>query len=83
LISTPVQVIEGHFPPPIGKTDVLKAPKHFPVPVMKYTLHDMVLIWEIFGGQDFSSASNTRLLYIIINYVILSVHFILKLLMHI
>ena len=48
-----IQVVEGHFSPPIGKTDVLKAPKHFPVPVMRYVLREMTLIWEVFGGNDF------------------------------
>ena len=38
LISAPIQVVEGHFPPPIGKTDLLKAPKHFPIPVMRYCI---------------------------------------------
>ena len=64
LTSAPVQVVEGHFSPPIGKTDVLKAPKHFPVPVMRYTLREMTLIWEVFGGHDFpksTSSSNSRL----------------------
>lgn len=53
LTGLAIQVVEGHFPPPIGKTDVLKAPKHFPVPVMRYTLREMTLLWEIFGGHDF------------------------------
>jgi len=53
LTGSAIQMVEGHFPPPIGKTDVLKAPKHFPVPVMRYTLREMTLLWEIFGGHDF------------------------------
>lgn len=62
-MSASVQVVDGHFSPPIGKIDVLKAPKNFPVPVMRYVLGEMTLIWEIFGGQDFSkstSSSNAR-----------------------
>jgi len=48
-----VQVVEGHFAPPIGKTDVLRPPKHLPPAVMKYTLREMTLVWEIYGGRDF------------------------------
>lgn len=33
LIQGPVRIIENHFCLPTGKTDLLKPPKHFPVPV--------------------------------------------------
>ncbi|XP_045024451.1 autophagy-related protein 2 homolog A isoform X1 [Daphnia magna] len=59
LMSASVQVVDGHFSPPIGKIDVLKAPKNFPVPVMRYVLGEMTLIWEIFGGQDFSKSTSS------------------------
>ena len=62
-LNTVIQVIENHFSPPFGKADVLKAPKHFPRPIVRYALRDMTLIWDIYGGHDFSSPeqSNNKL----------------------
>lgn len=40
---------------PVGKTDLLKPPKHFPPAVLRYTLCEMTLVWHIYGGNDFQS----------------------------
>lgn len=34
--------------------DVLAAPKSFPTPVTRYTLCDMSIVWQMFGGNDFT-----------------------------
>lgn len=39
----------------MGKTDLLKPPKHFPPAVLRYTLCEMTLVWHIYGGYDFQS----------------------------
>nr|QSV39518.1 autophagy associated protein [Locusta migratoria] len=54
LIQEPVRVIDNHFSVPLGKTDLLKAPKHFPAAVLRYTLREMSVVWHMYGGQDFS-----------------------------
>lgn len=40
---------------PVGKTDLLKPPKHFPAAVLRYTLCEMTLIWHMYGGYDFKT----------------------------
>lgn len=34
---------------------MLQAPKEYPIPVVRYTLREMTLIWHIYGGTDFNS----------------------------
>ncbi|KAH0569025.1 autophagy-related protein 2 homolog B [Cotesia glomerata] len=48
-----IRVVDNHFAVPLGKTDLLKAPKHFPAPVLRYTLCEMTLVWHMYGGKDF------------------------------
>ena len=40
------------------RTDQLQRPKHFPEPVMQYTLKEMTLIWHLYGGRDFGPAKD-------------------------
>ena len=56
LTAEPVVVIDNHFRIPIGKTDMLKAPDHFPCPVYRYTLSEISVMWSMYGGQDFESS---------------------------
>jgi len=56
LTTEPVVVIDNHFRIPIGKTDMLKAPDHFPCPVYRYTLSEISILWSMYGGQDFESS---------------------------
>lgn len=60
LTNDPVRVIENHFSIPLGKTDVLKPPKHFPVPIMRYTLCEMTVVWHMYGGNDFRPLSKEK-----------------------
>ncbi|XP_008558251.1 autophagy-related protein 2 homolog B [Microplitis demolitor] len=50
-----IRVVDNHFAVPLGKTDLLKAPKHFPAPVLRYTLCEMTLVWHMYGGKDFGN----------------------------
>lgn len=54
LTSDPIRVVDNHFGIPIGKTDLLKSPKHYPTPIMRYTLCDMTIVWHMYGGNDFT-----------------------------
>lgn len=51
-----MRIIDNHFSVPVGKTDLLKPPKHFPVAVLRYTLCEMTLVWHMYGGYDFKSS---------------------------
>ncbi|CAH2045147.1 unnamed protein product, partial [Iphiclides podalirius] len=54
----PVYMVDNHFTVPAARTDVLKAPKSFPMPVLRYTLCEMSLTWNMYGGHDFSTAAD-------------------------
>ncbi|XP_021929227.1 autophagy-related protein 2 homolog B-like isoform X2 [Zootermopsis nevadensis] len=56
LTQDPVRVVDNHFSVPLGKTDQLRAPEHFPDAILCYTLCEMTVIWHMYGGQDFGQA---------------------------
>ncbi|XP_050353796.1 autophagy-related protein 2 homolog A [Nymphalis io] len=58
-INGPVYMVDNHFTVPAARSDVLKAPKSFPLPVLRYTLCELSLTWNMFGGSDFRSANDT------------------------
>ena len=33
--------------------DQLQRPKHFPEPVLQYTLKELTIVWHLYGGHDF------------------------------
>lgn len=51
-----MRVVDNHFSVPMGKTDQLLAPDHFPDAVFRYTLCEMTVVWHMYGGQDFGQA---------------------------
>lgn len=53
LTRDTVRVVENHFCMPSEKRDPLKTPKNFPTPVVRYTLCEMSVVWQIYGGNDF------------------------------
>ncbi|KAI4468676.1 autophagy-related 2 isoform a [Holotrichia oblita] len=53
LTDMPLHITDNHFSLPIGKTDMLKPPAHFPIPVYRYTLREMTIVWHMYGGNDF------------------------------
>ncbi|KAE8748880.1 hypothetical protein FOCC_FOCC004474 [Frankliniella occidentalis] len=59
LIPEPIHILENHFAVPHGKADLLKPPKHYPVPVMRYTLREMSVVWHMYGGHDFGVPKGT------------------------
>ncbi|KAI5741739.1 hypothetical protein M8J76_016678 [Diaphorina citri] len=54
LITSPIKLIDNHFSTPLGKTDLLQPPKHFPTPLQRYTLRETTIIWSLYGGSDFA-----------------------------
>ncbi|KAI8424925.1 hypothetical protein MSG28_006837 [Choristoneura fumiferana] len=53
-----VYMFDNHFTIPAARSDVLKAPKSFPLPVLRYTLCEMSVTWNMFGGADFKAAGD-------------------------
>lgn len=49
----PLQLKENYFYQPLGRTDALKSPEHFPVPETRHTLKEMSIHWYMYGGSDF------------------------------
>ncbi|XP_012969474.1 LOW QUALITY PROTEIN: autophagy-related protein 2 homolog A [Mesocricetus auratus] len=49
----PIIVRDGHFSQPLGSTDLLRAPAHFPVPSSRVVLREVSFIWHLYGGRDF------------------------------
>lgn len=49
----PIVVQDGHFSRPLGSTDLLRAPAHFPVPSTRVVLREVSLVWHLYGGRDF------------------------------
>lgn len=50
-------IVQNYFFETLFETmflDVLAAPKSFPTPVTRYTLCDMSIVWQMFGGNDFT-----------------------------
>ncbi|KAF5280262.1 hypothetical protein FQR65_LT03070 [Abscondita terminalis] len=60
LTEDPLKIIDNHFSIPIGKTDLLKPPKHYPTPIMRYTLCEMSVIWHMYGGNDFKPDDDSK-----------------------
>lgn len=58
--AEPIQIVDSHFNPP-GKPDLLKAPDHFPMAVVRYTICEMTVTWQLFGGHDFPKCSDKQL----------------------
>ncbi|XP_075401574.1 autophagy-related protein 2 homolog A isoform X2 [Tenrec ecaudatus] len=53
LLPGPIVVQDGHFSRPLGSTDLLRAPAHFPVPSSRLVLREISLVWHLYGGRDF------------------------------
>lgn len=53
LTTEQVKVTEDHFTIPASKKDLLKTPENFPLPIKTYTLCELNIIWQIYGGNDF------------------------------
>lgn len=54
--TDPIEIKDNHFSQPTGKTDLLKAPDHYPTADYRYTLKELTVVWYMYGGRDFSDA---------------------------
>ncbi|KAM4845899.1 autophagy-related protein 2 homolog A isoform 2-T2 [Thomomys bottae] len=53
LLPGLITLKDGYFSWPLGSTDLLRAPAHFPVPTSRVVLREVSLIWHLYGGRDF------------------------------
>ncbi|GIX76500.1 autophagy-related protein 2 homolog B [Caerostris extrusa] len=53
LTDEEIHIVENHFSVPQTKTDDLKAPTHYPKPLVLFSLREMSLYWDLYGGNDF------------------------------
>uniref|UniRef100_A0A2K6N4D6 Autophagy related 2A n=2 Tax=Rhinopithecus TaxID=542827 RepID=A0A2K6N4D6_RHIBE len=56
----PIVVRDGYFSRPIGSSDLLRAPAHFPVPSTRVVLREVSLVWHLYGGRDFGPHPSHR-----------------------
>lgn len=60
LTDEPIKIIENHFSIPPGKSDVLKAPKHYPNPLFLLKFKELSLVWYLYGGNDFKKKTKSK-----------------------
>lgn len=53
MVDDAIVIRDNYFSLPIKKTDTSKAPLHFPVPVIRYVVKEVSLVWHLYGGKDF------------------------------
>lgn len=56
LIDEQISVVDNHFTVPLGPSDQLCAPSHFPPAVFCCTLKEMSVVWHLYGGRDFGGS---------------------------
>uniref|UniRef100_A0A8C4MTB2 Autophagy related 2B n=1 Tax=Equus asinus TaxID=9793 RepID=A0A8C4MTB2_EQUAS len=59
IVDDAIVIRENYFSVPVKKTDTSKAPLHFPVPVVRYVVKEVSLVWHLYGGKDFGTAPPT------------------------
>ncbi|XP_063804513.1 autophagy-related protein 2 homolog B isoform X1 [Pseudophryne corroboree] len=56
LVHDAILIKENYFISPERKADTSKAPLHFPVPIVRYVVKEVSLVWHLYGGKDFGSS---------------------------
>ncbi|XP_054986425.1 autophagy-related protein 2 homolog B isoform X2 [Sorex araneus] len=55
MVDDAIVIKDNYFSLPVKKTDTSKAPLHFPVPVVRYVVKEVSLVWHLYGGKDFGT----------------------------
>ncbi|KAM4853880.1 autophagy-related protein 2 homolog B [Thomomys bottae] len=55
MVNDAIVIRDNYFSLPIKKTDTSKAPLHFPIPVVRYVVKEVSLVWHLYGGKDFGT----------------------------
>uniref|UniRef100_A0A8D2J6L1 Autophagy related 2B n=1 Tax=Varanus komodoensis TaxID=61221 RepID=A0A8D2J6L1_VARKO len=59
MVDDAILIKENHFSLPVKKADTSKAPLRFPVPLVRYVVKEISLIWHLYGGKDFGNIPPT------------------------
>ncbi|XP_077910302.1 autophagy-related protein 2 homolog B isoform X6 [Halichoerus grypus] len=59
MVDDAIVIRENYFSQPAKKTDTSKAPLHFPIPVVRYVVKEVSLVWHLYGGKDFGTVPPT------------------------
>ncbi|KAK9409459.1 autophagy-related protein 2 B like [Crotalus adamanteus] len=59
MVEDAIIIKENHFSLPVKKAHTSKTPLHFPVPLMRYVVKEISLIWHLYGGKDFGNITPT------------------------
>jgi len=54
-----IEIRENYYSQPLGRTDLLKAPDHYPPAEYRYTLKELTVVWYMYDGRDFGSSPKT------------------------
>ncbi|KAG8561555.1 hypothetical protein GDO81_015389 [Engystomops pustulosus] len=58
LVDDEIVIKDNYFGYPEKKSDTSKAPLHFPVPVVRYVVKEVSLVWHLYGGKDFGNTAS-------------------------
>lgn len=59
MVDDAIVIKDNYFSLPVKKTDGGKAPWRFPLPVTRYVVKEVSLVWHLYGGKDFGAAPPT------------------------
>ncbi|XP_005000545.2 autophagy-related protein 2 homolog B isoform X3 [Cavia porcellus] len=59
MVDDAIVIRENYFSLPVKKTDTSKAPLHFPIPVIRYVIKEVSIVWHLYGGKDFGAVPPT------------------------
>lgn len=59
MVDDTIVIKDNYFSLPVKKTDSSKTPLHFPLPVTRYVVKEVSLVWHLYGGKDFGAGPPT------------------------
>uniref|UniRef100_A0A673ZB42 Autophagy related 2B n=1 Tax=Salmo trutta TaxID=8032 RepID=A0A673ZB42_SALTR len=59
LIPGSIEIKDNHFGQPLDSSDSSRGALNFPVPEVRYLIREISVIWHLYGGKDFGSATFT------------------------
>uniref|UniRef100_A0A8C3G424 Autophagy related 2B n=1 Tax=Cyclopterus lumpus TaxID=8103 RepID=A0A8C3G424_CYCLU len=59
LTSDPVEIKDDYFNQPLEGSDSSRGAMNFPIPEVRYLIKEISVIWHLYGGKDFGSATFT------------------------
>uniref|UniRef100_A0A673BBH7 Autophagy related 2B n=1 Tax=Sphaeramia orbicularis TaxID=375764 RepID=A0A673BBH7_9TELE len=66
LTSDPVEIKDDHFSHPMEGSDSSRGTLNFPIPEVRYLIKEISVIWHLYGGKDFGSATFTLFFFLLL-----------------